>query len=351
MTTSDHNDALRPRAMLTLPAPLQQAIAAELAAVPQIRWVREAQALSERYRAERNDNSTPLASGPLQALAYAALLLPPSYAQVRGAAAATAARIPGWQPRTVLDLGSGPGTALWAVAEQWPSLQQATAVEREAAFVALGRTLARAGEAALFRNIHWERADLRNLAALPAKRYDLVVVGHVLNELAPDDQRALVAWAWQRTDGVLLLIEPGNSASFAHLRAARDHLLGLGAHTVAPCAHDTPCPLVDDWCHVPQRLKRPPFQRLARGAPSEWEDAKYTYAAMARFLPELPIWARVIREPQVAKGYVDLQLSTASGVEQVRLQKRDKSLFRWAKDLEWGTALDRPLNEQPDTTR
>src|SRR5262245_748998 len=115
--------------MLSLPADLHDAIAQALAAVPVARWVREAQRLSERYRGPRAAQQAPLATGEAQALGYAALILPATYAQLRGALAATAARIPGWQPATLLDLGSGPGTALWAAAAQWPSLRELIAWE------------------------------------------------------------------------------------------------------------------------------------------------------------------------------------------------------------------------------
>ena len=109
-----------PPRTLTLPDDLRQSIARALAAVPPARWVREAQLLSERYRAARPANQLPLATGEPQALGYAALIMPATYAQLRGALAATAARIPGWAPATLLDLGSGPGTALWAATAQWP---------------------------------------------------------------------------------------------------------------------------------------------------------------------------------------------------------------------------------------
>src|SRR5881394_2938589 len=92
---------------LSLPDDLHDAIARALAAVPAARWVREAQLLSERYRTPRTGHPPPLATGEAQALGYAALILPATYAQLRGALAATAARIPGWAPATMLDLGSG----------------------------------------------------------------------------------------------------------------------------------------------------------------------------------------------------------------------------------------------------
>src|SRR5258705_10468359 len=144
------NDAFPPPPLprtLSLPDDLHDAITRALAAVPPARWVREAQLLSDRYRAPRTAQPAPLAAGEAQALGYAALILPATYAQLRGALAATAARIPGWAPATMLDLGSGPGTALWAATAQWPSLAALAAWAREPALIALGLGPARSTQA------------------------------------------------------------------------------------------------------------------------------------------------------------------------------------------------------------
>jgi ribosomal protein RSM22 (predicted rRNA methylase) len=332
--------------MLSLPDDLHDAIAQVLAAVPPARWVREAQRLSERYRAPRGAQAAPRATGEAQALGYAALILPATYAQLRGALAAAAARIPGWAPATLLDLGSGPGTALWAATAQWPSLRALAAWEREPALIALGQRLAHASQSQAVRSAKWERLDLRALErASSPEQFDLVVLGHVLNELDAEAQRQVVAAAWQRTAGLLLIVEPGSSAAFDVVRAARDQLIGVGAHTIAPCAHDRPCPLQNDWCHFPQRLKRPAFQRRAREAPSEWEDAKFAYAAMARFAPQAPIWGRVIREPTSNKAYAEALISSIGGVARYRGLKRQREAFRQIKQLEWGAALEQPIDE------
>ena len=343
------SDALPPAPLprtLSLPDDLHNAIARALAAVPAARWVREAQLLSERYRAPRTAQAAPLATGEAQALGYAALILPATYAQLRGALAATAARIPGWAPATMLDLGSGPGTALWAATAQWPSLRALAAWEREPALIALGGSLARASQTPAVRTATWERVDLRALERASTRtpeQFDVVVLGHVLNELDAELQQQVVAAAWQRAAGLLLIVEPGTSAAFDVVRAAREQLLGLGAQTIAPCVHDQPCPLQNDWCHFPQRLKRPEFQRRAREASSEWEESKFAYAAMARFAPHAPIWGRVIREPSSNKAYAEAIVSTAEGVARYRGLKRHRDAFRHIKQLEWGAALEQPL--------
>lgn len=326
--------------MLELPLNLETAIRARLKTLPTPQWVSEAQALSRRYRGERKSMPRHFARGEEQTLAYLAQIFPATYAQLYGAMAATRVQAPEWVPQSVLDLGSGPGTALWAAIAHWPALTHLEAWEREAAFIAVGKKLAQASEQAAVQNCIWQKIDLHQHLPSDDRVFDLVVIGHVLNELNADDQLRLVDYAWKHCAGVLLLVEPGTSAAFPVIKAARQQLLQAGAHTLAPCPHDQPCPLVDDWCHFPQRLQRPQFQRRAKGAISQWEDCKFSYAAMARFAPTHAPWARLIRAPEVTKVYAEALFCTADGLVRQREEKRNREAFKHVKKLLWGEGLE-----------
>lgn len=325
--------------MVSLPENLEAEIRERLKALPASQWKSEAQALSRRYRGEREASLPVLARGKEQALAYLAQILPATFAQLTGAMAAAHAQAPAWRPSSLLDIGSGPGTALWAAAAQWPSLARFTAWERETAFIKIGQRLAQAIKSRAKSSVMWERIDVsRQLKHIPEK-YDLIVIGHVLNELKAETQQQVVAWAWEHCAGMVLLVEPGTSAAFPALKSAREQLLALGARTLAPCPHDHPCPLVDDWCHFPQRLQRPQFQRRAKAALSQWEDCKFAYAAMARFAPANVPRARIIRAPQVTKVFAEARLCTAGGIVPHRAGKNDREAFKRTKKLRWGEVL------------
>lgn len=335
--------------LVALPAELEQGIAAALRGVPASQWTSAARKLSARYRAGLGDGRRG-ARGPAEALGYAALILPATYAQLYGAMAATAARAPDWRPTSMLDIGSGPGTALWAAVEHWPGLRSLTAWEREPAFVALGRQLAAACTNAAVQATQWRAVTLGPAAPRDTALYDLVVLGHVLNELDQRVRNAVLSFAWAHCSGVLLIVEPGTSAAFPVVRAAREQLLAQGARTLAPCVHDLPCPLVGDWCHFPQRLQRPAFQRRAKDAPAAWEESKFSYAALGRTAPAQPMWGRLIHQPHLRPGYAELTVSSAGGIVRPRVRKADRAAYARVRSYRWGDALEAPpgtLSEEP----
>lgn len=336
--------------LLSLPAELETAIEAALKELPASQWVSAAQNLSQRYRAEQTATkavkAVPLASGKLAALGYVALILPATYAQLKGAMAATAGRAINWQPTSMLDIGSGPGTGLWAAVEQWPSLQSLTVWERETAFIKLGKQLAKTSPNQALQKTGWKQLRLENNLPIDSPRYDLVLLGHVLNELDANLQRKVVSWAWNHCSGLLLVVEPGTSAAFPVVKVMRQYLLELGAQTLAPCAHNGDCPLTGDWCHFPQKLKRPAFQRKAKAAAAGWEESKFSYAAMARFPPDKPIWGRLIHQPNLNKAYAELTVSSRAGIVKPRIPKRDREAYAQARDYNWGEVLDLPEDTQ-----
>ncbi len=289
-----------------------------------------AQALSERYRGTRDGQ--PLVRTALDALSYAALLMPATYAQLDGALHATLQRTPMFAPLSLLDLGSGPGTAVWATLNRFPSVQRATTVERDIHLDALAHTLHGAHDIPVLQL----QQDLTASHHWPL--HDLVVIGHVLNELSVNQRSDLIARAWAATAHTLIIVEPGTSAFFPMLTTIRQTLIDLGAHVIAPCTHCSRCPMVDDWCHYATKIARPDFQRLARGATLPYEEAKYSYIAVSR-IPIAYSGARVLHDTTTHKGYITLEHCSSRGIMTSSVPKRQRDAYRLARDAQWGSWL------------
>ena len=95
---------------MELPPLLRQAVDRALSGTALADLAASAAALSQRYREERRDGRLYIASDR-DALAYLAVRLPATYAAVRASFAAIAQARPDFAPKTVLDIGAGPGTA------------------------------------------------------------------------------------------------------------------------------------------------------------------------------------------------------------------------------------------------
>lgn len=319
---------------MQLPPPLRTAVDALLEQTPVSALKQAARTLSERYRAELRDGRLHM-SEELAVKAYLATRLPATYAAVRASLEALAETRPDWSPRTLLDVGAGPGTVLWAAADAWPELAEATLVEASEPARRAGQHLA----AQLSLPSHWKGGDAtRDLAGLA--QADLVTCAYVLDELEPAALSALVDRLWALAADTLLIVEPGTPAGWRRILACRARLIEDGAHVLAPCPHAAPCPLVEpDWCHFARRVARSRLHRLAKDADVPWEDEKFAYLAVSRHpVPQSAM--RVLAPPRAGSGKVELKLCRPDGSAGTRLfTKRDGEVFKQAKRAGWGDPL------------
>ncbi len=247
-----------------------------------------------------------------------------------------------WHPRTVLDVGAGPGTAVWASAAVWPGLAAATLLERQEGMISLGKRLAKRSLLPVVQQANWVDADL--MALWDSNPHDLVVMAYVLGELPEERRTSIIRRLWQVTGGVLVIVEPGTPAGFVRIRAARDQLLAQGASVVAPCPHRGACPMAQgDWCHFAQRVARSQVQRQVKDAELSYEDEKFSFVAASRDATQgvsARIPARVIRHPQTRPGHIRLELCTPTGLMSIVVTHKDRQGFRAARDAEWGSTFD-----------
>jgi ribosomal protein RSM22 (predicted rRNA methylase) len=369
---------------MQLPIPLRRAIEQELASADPARLRAAAARLSEFYRQDfgaqkgatlgaiplgaikdRAFAGSALASDDLRA-AYLAVRLPATFAAVVAAL--------GWtrevfadEIRSVLDLGSGPGTALWAAMQAFPAIDSATAIERDPRLIEIARRLAAGAESPALRQANWLEGELT--ADLPEGTWDLVVCSYTLNELGQAQRAALLRKAWARTGKLLVVVEPGTVAGFANVLAARTQMLALnaalnetqgaaldanrGVTLAAPCPNSLDCPMAKggDWCHFAARVERTAEHRRLKDATLGHEDEKFSYVAFARGVStHTPpsgepgdsdpagetVQARIVRHPRIFSGYTQLTLCRAGEIANTTVTRSKKEDWRRLKRLGWG---------------
>lgn len=320
---------------MELPASLRQAVDAALEGVALADLKRASEMLSRRYRAETRDGRMHI-SDDLAAKAYLAARLPATYAAVRASLDSAAEVCPDFAPQSMLDVGAGPGTALWAAKQCWPTLQSATMIEASPAIRAVGSALSQDSGLS---DLDWRAGDVVR-EKLDFPEADLVTIAYVLDELAPENRQKLIERLWASARQMLVIVEPGTPAGWQRILDARRALIAAGAAIAAPCPHQLECPLIaPDWCHFSRRVARSRIHRLTKEAEVPWEDEKFIYLAAVRETVE-DVEARVVAPTRVGGGKVSVKLCKDDGrAEERLLTKRDGDLFRWARRADWGDAL------------
>jgi len=321
---------------MRLPAELLDALQQETEKVDRRKLVQAAAQLTERYKAA--DFSSPAIATEAQRAAYLAVRLPATYAALRRVFAEINLQAPQAEITSMLDLGAGPGTALFAASQQFASLRQATLVEADAEWIALGKRVAAPPKLPGGLNVQWSKQDLRS--GLSCEKHDLVVIAYTLGELPQAAADAALHKAWKCAGKFLVVIEPGTRRGFAAVNAARSALIANAAHAfiLAPCPHAGACPMAaaGDWCHFSQRVERTSQHRQLKGGDLGYEDEKFSYVAAAKFAMP-PAGPRIVRHPGKHSGHVQLALCMPQGrIESRTVTRSSKEAYKRARKAEWG---------------
>jgi ribosomal protein RSM22 (predicted rRNA methylase) len=324
---------------MQLPADLREATSNLLEGVSRTALSERAARISALYRA--GAASAIAVRDEADALAYAVTRLPATYAAVRNVLGRLQERCPEFSPRTVLDLGSGPGTASWAAVDAWPEIETIAQVDSNQVLLNLGSKLSESTSSLPLRDALRINADIahqsrQNLSA------ELVVVGYALAELTLSAMEDAFSSAWKQCAGALVLVEPGTPSGYERILHARHLAVTRNARVLAPCPHERKCPLVPpDWCHFVQRVSRSRDHMIVKSAEAPYEDEKFSYLVVVRdrlFCPAEK--SRILAEPQINKAGLTAKVCKLDGsAELINVAKRDKDTFREIRKSNWGDEI------------
>lgn len=317
--------------MTALPGWISAALQSKLDNVSRAALRDSAQAISERYRA---GGASDVIRSDFEALAYAVVRMPATYAAVRAALEWTAEIIPDFAPQSLLDVGAGPGTATWASLDVWPSLERASLIDSNPHLLALANDFGGGAPRVALSTRH---ASLTT-ALGDAPACEVVMASYVLTELAAGTLDGVLNRLWQRAERLLIIVEPGTVAGFKRTLSCRDMLIAKGAAIVAPCAHDAACPLAasERWCHFSARLPRSRDHLLTKSASVPYEDEKFSYLVAGKDFANIARGKRILATPRVSKAGIGLTLCAPDAPEQRTIARGQKEAYKAAKRLGWG---------------
>jgi ribosomal protein RSM22 (predicted rRNA methylase) len=281
----------------------------------------EAQAMSAAYKQGENSSSVSLN-------AYLTTRMPATFAAVSAVLEQVLLVMPHALPKSLLDIGAGPGTASMAAQIVWPSLKLITMIETDKRFADLAKHLSPEAEVV--------QQPLQSLN----RKADVVIAAYVFAELPEHDAAATSLKLWAQTSELLIIVEPGTPKGFARIRAAREALIKSGAHLVGPCTHANACPMMGtDWCHFKTRLPRSRAHMQAKSATVPFEDESFSWVAVSRHAVTLPKF-RIIAPPVINKVAATFKLCGAQGLSQSAIASRDKPAYKLARNMRWGDGFD-----------
>lgn len=276
--------------------------------------------LSDHYRAGKPTGKLRM-DDRVRVAAYLLTRFPATYAAITAVLAHTGDH----SVESVLDLGAGAGASALAAKQRFAALTRMTLVEADVPSVAAGRQW--------LPDADWRTA---NFAETSFPEHDAVIASYALGELKQAARMQALDRAWQAARRLLIVIEPGSTAGFSVVRECRDHLLASGAHTVAPCPGNLPCPMpATDWCHFGARLERSRLHRRLKHGQLSYEDEKYSYVILSKE-PAQPAAGRIVRRPVHNPGLIELTICSAGKLNQERVTKRDRNKFGAARRTQWG---------------
>ncbi|MSU23415.1 MAG: hypothetical protein EXS32_06265 [Opitutus sp.] len=171
-----------------------------------------------------------------------------------------------------------------------------------------------------------------------AEPLGLLVISHVMNELAPD-QLATLLGLMDRAESVLW-VEPGTHAASRELGAMREDLREE-FQVVAPCTHGNSCPILQPgnerhWCHFfapppPEIFADSNWVKFGQRAGIDLRSLPYCFLALDRHgdASAPADLARLIGRPEFFKPYARLLSCDATGLADLELPKRaDPALFK-----------------------
>lgn len=319
---------------MRIPLELQAAIEQEIRTFEAKSLARASVELTRRYRS--GEYSAAASDQAAQRAAYLLVRLPATYAAACRVFSEIRKLAPLVEVGSLLDLGSGPGTAIWAAADIFPDLRQTTLVECDRPWIEIGTRLTAHGSPDAIRQGQWIQQDLRVPCDWP--RHDLVAISYSLGELPVSAGELLIQQALGSASKFLVVIEPGTTRGFGVIHRVRAQLIARNVPILAPCPHRLACPMAaaGDWCHFSQRVERTSTHRQLKKGELGYEDEKFSYIVAAKQGPEIDDVARIVRHPQKRSGYVQLELCTSRGIERRTVSRSQKREYKRARQADWG---------------
>ena len=137
-------------------------------------------------------------------------------------------RIPDFTPSSILDFGTGPGTAIWASKSIWP-IEDAAAIDISKSMLSIASHIA----SAVFK---MKTFEVKRHLTPTNQTFPLVVSAFTLSEISSEAFRSQIIDAlWKSCSDTLVLVDRGTPLGFETILKARNQILTKSKETGSDC--------------------------------------------------------------------------------------------------------------------
>lgn len=287
-------------------------------------------ALSEKYKIQKHKYF----SSDKERLAYLASRMPATYAALCSVLNELKNSLKDLKINSVLDLGSGPATAAWAIQSVFEDVKKIHLVEKDD-ILKIGLNLLK--DEHFFDKITFETNDILKIKKYD---YDLVTLSYVTTEMKSFFIDKIIKRWFYSNSKIILFLEPGTMYGFKNIKLIRDKLIKLGTKIIAPCPNELKCPMKqNDWCHFYVRLARSKQHKYLKEGTLAYEDEKFSYVIATKMDVEKRD-PRILRNISKNKDEINVTLCKDGKILKETIFRKDAKRYKLCEKLKWGDRFD-----------
>nr|XP_022336403.1 methyltransferase-like protein 17, mitochondrial isoform X1 [Crassostrea virginica] len=297
------------------------------------------------------------------ALRYSYSRMIPNYCVLTTCLSEIKKRDPAFEPESVLNMGSGIGSAVWATHSLWPdTVRQYYCVDDAPEMNKMAMQILKEG------NVNRLNMVIPNVYfrdKLPSQRsgqFSIVICAYTLMDFPHRKSRLqLISELWDRTKDYFVLVDVGTRCGFELIQEVRHRLLKISEQTdqvniFAPCPNIPRCPMLNlSEKPVPCNfeVQCPQWKGQSQDRIAE----RYSYIIFKK--GELASdatnnWPRIVFKDVIQKRPKDYAICTlccpdgSLGRYDISKRRNGRELYRMACESQWGDLLPVKLEENDE---
>lgn len=300
------------------------------------------------------------------ALKYSYSRMIPNYSVLTECLNEIKRRDPDFEPQSLLNMGSGVGSAVWATNRLWSeSVREYYCVDNASEMNKMAMQILKEGDmnrqSMVIPNVYFRD----KLPVQKGGRFSLVICAYTLMDFPNQKNRLqLIRELWDRTEDYFILVDVGTYAGFLLIQEARRKLLKMNlpnedveVNIFAPCPHNQHCP---KFRYAPENMPcnfEVQCQKW-KGQSQDRMKERYSYVIFKRGKLAEDMtneWPRIVFSEVLQKRHKDMAYCTLCCPDStlsrrsISRGRNGRELYRMTCESQWGDLLPVKLDHENES--